>query len=91
MNVARRAHCRFPFSAVVSSLVSLTAAGPAIATHNHPGTANTIHYDLVQSFKQCGTAGNPVNAQVYAPGRGPIMLGGGTSNDVPQRVHAALR
>lgn len=49
----------------------LLPAGAAVATHEHPQSATSIHTSLVPVFKQCGTSGNPSNSS-HAP---PLSVG----------------
>src|SRR5205085_1732904 len=45
----------------------LIALSPAPPVYPHPARATQIKVSLVQVFKQCGTGGNPSNAQHSPP------------------------
>lgn len=64
------------------SLLAVGLAGTAVATHEIPASAPSIHTSLVPAYKQCGTGGNPATGS-HSP---PLAVG----SCVPKKSSTAL-
>jgi hypothetical protein len=64
------------------ALFTLVFAQAALATHEVPQSADSIHVSLVPVFRQCGTGANPTNGQHSPPLGVPSCLPAGPNSSL---------